>query len=191
MNVQSLIPVRETARSAELAGAQDGMSWAKAMRSVVDAAVSGVHAIDFTGITLATVSWLREAILELVKYASVTRPDVLLIAANASHLVIEEMGIALEARKSVLILADVSPSMVATKPRLIGWLDHALDESLRAIVGIPECDASYLVKALPQLGLPAANNRLSALESKGVLTSERRGRSRIYRPILEGLSYGN
>lgn len=191
MKIQSLISVRHTAQATELAGAQDGNAWAKATRSVVDTAASGVHAIDFTAITLATVSWLREAILELVRYAAVTRPDVFLIAANACDLVGEEIAVALEAKKSLLILADVSASLEVTRPRLLGKLDPALDESFRAIVGKVECDASYLARTLPQLGLTAANNRLSALESKGVLISERRGRSRVYRPIMKGLIYGN
>lgn len=191
MNVTSCLPVSDADAATELTGALNGAAWFQGMRRLIDAADPGLHALDFAGVRLATVSWLREAVLALVKYAAALRPDLLLIAANATDLVKEELSVALEATSSVIIAADVSTSLKVLQPVLLGRLDTALDETLRAILGRNECDASFLSQALPPLGLSAANNRLAALESRGVLTSERRGRSRIYRPVMEGLRYGN
>lgn len=191
MNVQSSVPVRSASDGDVLAGAQDGCNWALRTRAAIDRADSGFHAVDFVGVRLATASWLREAVLGLVTYARATRPDIRLIVSNASPAVLEELQVALEHTKAVLIAAHVPASKRILRPRLIGTLDQALDESLKAVVGRTESDAPFLTRTFPQLGLSAANNRLSALEERGALISERRGRSRVYRPILEGLSYGN
>ncbi|HEY4329737.1 MAG TPA: hypothetical protein VGN88_08370 [Phycisphaerae bacterium] len=181
----------EIARSADLAGAADGATWIQAVRPRVDAAQPGLYAIDFTGIRIATVSWLREAVLALCRYAAAIRPEIRFVATGLSQLVRDELEVALEATGSVLIAADLRMDSVLTKPMVLGKLDPALRDTLRAIEDRPEFDATFVSQAIPGVGLSAANNRLASLEAKGILSSERRGRSRFYRPILEDLRYGN
>lgn len=190
MNVRSIIPVAELARSTELAGAADGALWFQAARLHVDTAESGVHAIDFVTIRVATVSWLREGPLALSKYAAAMRPDLLFIAANLSDLVREELEVALQATGNVIVAADLSPELRVSSPLLMGHLDPALSETLRAVEGWTEFDATSLSRSLSGVGPSAANNRLAALETKGILKSERRGRTRVYRLVLEDLQYG-
>lgn len=190
MNVCGNIPVSEIARSTDLAGATDGTAWFQSARQRVDAAQPGLYALDFAGIRIATVSWLREGALALCKYAAAMRPEIRFVATNLSQLVREELEVALDATGSVLIAADLEPSFQPRQPILLGQLDPALRDTLRAVESRSEFDATFVSRAIPGVGVSAANNRLAALEAKGILTSERRGRSRLYRPLLEKLRYG-
>lgn len=190
MNVCGIIPVSALSPSASLAGAADGAVWFQEARPRVDAANHGLLVIDFTGIQLATVSWLREGALALCKYAAAIRPEVRLAAAGLSPLVREELEVALEATGTMLIAADLGSKSQLIHPLILGRADPALCDTLQAVEGQAEFDATFVCRALPGVGLSAANNRLAALEAKGILTSERRGRSRVYRPLLEDLRYG-
>lgn len=190
MNVCVNIPVSEIARSTDLAGAADGAAWFQAARPRVDAAPPGLLAIDFAGVRIATVSWLREGVLALCRYAATMRPDLRLVATGLTPLVREELEVALDATGAVLIVAGFEPNSPPTQPVVLGRLDTALRDTLRATEGKPEFDATFVSRAIPGVGVSAANNRLAALETKGILISERRGRSRVYRPLLENLRYG-
>ena len=191
MNVMSVIPVATLARSADLAGAADGVAWFQVARVRLDTAERGLHAIDFAGIRLATVSWLREGVLALMKYAAAMRPDIVFIVANLGDLVREELAVALEATGTVGVAADLASDNRVRNPVLMGRLDPALNETLRAVRGQKEFDASFVSRALPHVGLSAANNRLAALQTRGILKSERRGRTRVYHPVLENMNYGH
>ena len=190
MKVCGIISVCDTAAATELAGAVNGQAWFFAARGDVDQAAAGVHAVDFGGVRLATVSWLREAVIAVIRYARAMRPDVVVVVANLSELVREELHLALEATGEVCV--DVgSLDGETAEPVILGRLDPALRETLKTVEGAREFDASAVRRSIPRLALSAANNRLAALEAKGVLTSERRGRTRIYRPLLERLRYGD
>ncbi len=191
MKVCSCLPVAILANSTHLAGAADGAAWFKVTRQRLDTADPGLHAIDFVDVRLATVSWLREAVLALQKYSAAFRPDIILVVANLTDLVREELAVALEATSSVIVSADVSPALEAYNPVLMGRLDPALKETLQAVEGQEEFDASFVSRALLRVRPSAANNRLAALETRGILKSERRGRTRVYRPVMEDLSYGH
>jgi DNA-binding transcriptional ArsR family regulator len=190
MNVCSTIRVAESARSIDVAGAADGALWFQVARQRLDTAEPGLHAIDFDTVRLATVSWLREGPLALRKYAEVMRPDIFLIVTNLAEFVREELAVALEATGSVIVTADLSSQLRVRDPLLMGHLDPALRETLRAVEGQTEFDATSVSRLLPRVGPSAASNRLAALETKRILKSERRGRTRVYRPVLEDLHYG-
>ncbi len=191
MKVADSILVSELAGSRNLAGASAGKVWFQDARSRIESGPPGWHAIDFDGVEIATVSWLREAVVALKRLASVLRPDVDLVAVNLSALVCEELAVALDATNNVMIAADRFAESTVYEPTVLGRLDPALRETLDVIQELPESDAPVLAKLLPHVGLSAANNRLASLEEKGILMSEKRGRTRIYRPVMENLQYGN
>lgn len=190
MNICAIISVEAIAGATELAGAKDGSAWYQSVRAHLDTAQSGVLVLDFTRIRIATVSWLREAVVTLIRHATKLRPDVVVVAANVPKLVREELEVALDATSSVLIVAHLDSHGELSQPTVLGKLDSALSETLKAVVEYPSFDASVVREALPSVGPSAASNRLAALAAKGLLTSERRGRGRVYRPLLEGLRYG-
>lgn len=190
MNICSTISVVELAGSTELAGAAAGAEWLQAARFKIDRLEPGLCVVDFDGIRLATVSWLREALVALLRYTAAMRPGIVLLAANLTELVREEVRVALEATGNVMLAADLSGGDIHS-PVIMGRLDPALSETLFAISGEREFDASNVTRAISHVGPSAASNRLAALESKGMLKSERRGRTRVYRLVLEGLRYGH
>lgn len=189
MNVCTNISVAELAGSQELAGAANGNSWFRAARHSLDALEPGLHSLDFKEVRLATVSWLRESVLALQKYAEAMQPTTLLIVANLSDLVREELAVALEAVGRVTVTACVSSDLQLHNPVLLGRLDPALSETLRVVLGQREFDATFVSRVLQHVRLSAANNRLAALEGRGILKSQRRGRARVYRPVLEDLQW--
>lgn len=191
MKISGYILVSELAGSDHLAGASAGGAWFQDARTRLESGPPGWHAIDFKGVKIATVSWLREAVVALKLFAAVLRPDIDLVAVNLSDLVREELAVALEATNNVMIVSDLIADSVLHQPAVLGRLDFALRETLNAIGQLPESDAPILAKVVPYLGLSAANNRLASLEEKGILTSEKRGRKRVYRPVMENLQYGN
>jgi DNA-binding transcriptional ArsR family regulator len=176
--------------SEELAGATDGQRWLATARQLVESLPAGICVIDFDGVRLATVSWLREAVLGLNRFVRLMRPEVVLVVANLRPLVREEFEVALEATGQVAV-AFAASEAAPHEPRLLGRLDPALLETFKAVEGRAQFDASVVVDAVSGVAPSAANNRLAALESKGVLVSERRGRNRIYRFVVEGLRHGN
>lgn len=192
MKVSNVILVSELASSTSLAGAAAGTEWFQKARIRLESGPPGWHAVDFHDVQIATVSWLREAVVELQRFAAVVRPDIDLVAVNLSALVREELAITLEATKRVMIASDRFARDVVHQATVLGRLDNALRETLNAIQHLPESDAPILTKVLPGgLQLSAANNRLALLETKGILRSEKRGRKRIYRAVMENLQYGN
>jgi DNA-binding transcriptional ArsR family regulator len=191
MNVLGCIRVLDSGGATVLAGATAGASWFRAARDEVDASVAGAQILDFSGVTLATVSWLREAVIELQRYVLEFCPDVVLLVTNLTDLVREELIVALDASGHVLIEASIVASTEISDATVLGKLDPALNDTLQAVLRKTEFDATFVTEVLPPLKLPAANNRLAALEERRLLKSERRGRNRIYRPVVENLSYGN
>lgn len=191
VNVRSMRAVRAPSEPAHLAGALAGLSWFERMVPVFEREVAGLHALDFTDVGLATVSWLREGPVALLTRLGQVGSGVVLVAANAPPLVREEIVVTLDARNCVMLAARVSASLHSTEPELLGTLDPALDQTLKAILATPEFDAKVVVERIAELSLQAANNRLASLEARGVLASERRGRRRVYRQVLEGIRYGN
>lgn len=190
MNVCTSISLLASTGRSELAGATDGSAWYQDARSLIDGAPAGAFVLDFAGIRIATVSWLREALIALLKYAGTMKPDLVLVAANLSDLVKEELQVALDATGTVMIVASFSPPAGIVEPGVLGRLDPSLRETLVAVGDEQSFDAPLVCKALPHVGASAANNRLASLEAKNILRSHRSGRSRVYRPVLEGLRYG-
>ena len=190
MKICTIIQVLDHADAAELAGAASGAMWSQAVRPIIESAAPGLHALDFTGVRVATVSWLREGVLAIKNYSHAVRPDVMLLVVNLPELVREELVVALEATSGVMIGAELSQELEIHAPCVLGRLDLALGETLRVVQHEREFDAPFVSREVPNLALSAANNRLAAIESKGILKSERHGRGRIYRPVLENLNYG-
>lgn len=191
MNVCKTISLSASTGRTELAGASDGAAWYQDARSLFDAVHHGAFVLDFTGIRIATVSWLREAVIALLRYAATMKPDLVVVASNLSDLVREELQVALDATGTVMIEAATSSTEELVNPTLLGHLDQALSETLTVVAGEQSFDAPFVCKALPHVGASAANNRLASLEAKNILRSHRTGRSRVYRPVLEGLRYGH
>ncbi len=186
----TILAVQHTSAE-EFAGASNGKTWFEAVRQVADRLDRGLLSVDFGGVRIATVSWLREGLIALQKYLSIMRPEIIMVVANLAPLVREELEVGLNATGRVMIVGEQDNHGNLKNPVILGRLDSALRETLTAVRGLREFDAVAVSRSVKNLGLSAANNRLMALQVRGILKSERRGRGRVYQPVLEELSYGN
>jgi len=191
MKIVVKLPVSKYSPTTELAGAIAGSAWFLKAREEIDAVDSGFCVVDFDGIRLATVSWLREGLIALQKYTVAMRPQIVLAVTHLEPVVREELEVALQATSNVMLSVEDAVNDDIRAVSVLGRLDPALDETLQVVRDKAEFDASFVSENLKSVGLSAANNRLAALEARGLLKSERRGRSRFYRPLVELMTYGN
>lgn len=143
--------------------------------------------LDFSGIEVATASFLREAVIGFRDYARLSLPNVYPAVANLTVAVAEELEFFVRARGDVLWSCELSSNDRVTTACLIGDLDpaqRATFEAVREVGGItaPELAVRF---ADAQIGPTAWNNRLSALASKGLLIERRQGKSKSFSPLLE------
>src|SRR5690606_31505453 len=102
-------------------------------RSRIDSGRSGWCALDFSGIRLATVSWLREGPVNLQRYAATMRPDISLIAVNPSDVVLEELGVTLESTSSIMIVAQLDSELYIQTLTVLGLFERDFLETFNIV----------------------------------------------------------
>lgn len=152
--------------------------------------------LDFNGIEAATGSFLREAVLGLRDSDQIASRNLAVIVANPSDLVAEELGELLSRLRDVILCCRLDAEGTSTNPFLIGVLEDAQRRALAAVLKVGPTDAATLA-GLPRedgdpdkIGVTGWNNRLASLAAKGILRETRRGRTKTYRPTVEGLTLG-
>ncbi len=92
-----------------------------------------------------------------------------------------------------MVACSISGSEIARQVRLLGRLESKQLKTLHAVILLGEVDAAGLAtryRVEEDIKPTAWNNRLSALAAKGLLIEKQRGRTKLYRPVLEGLQHG-
>jgi hypothetical protein len=143
--------------------------------------------LDFSGVQVATASFLRESVVGFRDYARQSLPNIYPVVANLPAAVAEELDFFVRARGDVLLNCDLDSNGDVTSARLIGDLDPAQRATFDAVrevgaISAPELAARF---ADQHIGPTAWNNRLSALASKGLLIERRQGKSKSFSPLLE------
>lgn len=143
--------------------------------------------LDFTGVEVATSSFLREAVIGFRDYARLSLANVYPVAANLEPPVIEELEFFLRSRNDVFWICDIDVNERVGGARLLGDLDPAQRATFDAVrdlgaVTAPELAARF---ADQQIGATAWNNRLSALATKGLLVERKHGKTKSFSPLLE------
>lgn len=188
------IEMKHFAEDKVLAGALPGQKvFAKLISSTIPPTAPEVYFLDFSGVDLATTSFLRESVLAYRSHARSHWGYVYPVVANLAPRVREELEHFLVDRGDALIVCDLDAKDRVSKVYVIGRLDGKQDVTLRAVVKAGEVDAPTLAERHKTGGVvsPTAwNNRLAALVTKGLLMEVSTGRSKRYRPVLERLSYG-
>lgn len=152
-----------------------------------------VFYLDFTGVEVATASFLREAIVTFRNHVREHIPQLYPVAANLAHDVQEELHDLLRERMDALPVCELDPDERPRGARIFGQLDGKLLLTLNAALKAQEIDATALLEQFAKeenVGITAWNNRLAALCSKGLLIEQNLGRAKRYRPVLENLVYG-
>lgn len=143
--------------------------------------------LDFTGIEVATGSFLREAV---IRFRDFCRKEEFLypIVANANDKVLEELELLARADSDVLVTCDLQGDE-PSNGRVLGPLEAKQQMTLDTVRSEGEADAVLLSKKHrdQKVKSTAWNNRLSWLANKGVLLEIRKGRLKRYRTVLERL----
>ncbi len=152
--------------------------------------------LDFDGIEAATGSFLREAVLGLRDSDQLGSRNLSVVVANPSELVSEELGELLSRLRDVVLCCRLAADETPANPFLLGVLEDAQRRTLAAVLKVGATDATTLAGMPRQdgdpdkIGVTGWNNRLASLAAKGILRETRRGRTKTYRPAVEGLTLG-
>lgn len=158
--------------------------FARLCELLCDAPTGATVFFDFTDIDLVTGSWLNAAFVPLVRWAADDRNDLFPVVCNALPEVLEELSLVANWTHTCFLAAEgpVPP----TRATLVGTLDLAQRATLEAVVGLGVATGAGLERRMPgeRIGATAWNNRLKDLHGKRLLRRERRGRERVYTPLV-------
>ena len=145
--------------------------------------------LDFSGIGVATASYLRESILAFRDLVRGRRSTLYPVIANANEDVRDELAELMRARGDVLVVCTLDVGGSVVEVGLIGDLDSKQRITFDLVRARGETDAGELMRAYGESeGLKhttAWNNRLAALAARGLLMEVSQGRAKRYRPLFE------
>ncbi len=167
-----------------LAGSQAGrQACAVAALRAIDSKPGETLILDFTGVAVATASFIREAILRLRDFLAAQEPSRTVVLANLEERVHEEIELYLEKTRDALWIASVAQGGSLSNLTLIGTLDPSERSTLDALSEHVEATARDLHLAKrgeSAIGVTAWNNRLALLASRGLITARQRGNTKFY-----------
>ncbi|VIO69559.1 hypothetical protein CI1B_27650 [Bradyrhizobium ivorense] len=184
------INMRELTGIDVLSSASDGRAGFKAMLEKIqtDPASPTPLVIDFAGITVATASYLREAIFNLKTFLRGSNSKFYPVVANANAVVLDELAVIADARKENLLAADVSPAGAVENQHIIGQLDPKQASTFERVTGLGRTTAGDLNRMFGEAdGVTAPtvwNNRLASLAAAGLILEFTQGRAKFYQPLF-------
>jgi len=147
---------------------------------------------DFAGIEVATTSFLRDCMVAYRNHARSQWPAIYPVGANLTRETRDELEPWLTERGDAFVICNLTDDGRVSDSRVIGQIDGKQLVALQGVLVLGETDVSGLASHVKEEVAPTAwNNRLSALAAKGILIEISSGRSKRYRPVLEGLKYGS
>lgn len=175
-----------------LSGALRGQDLlAKLLREVaVEPASPEPLFLDFSGVEVATASFLRESVLAFRDFVRGRRSMIYPVITNISDAVREDLTELVNSRGGVLMTCLLADDGTVSAPRMIGNLDPKQQLTLDLVRQRGETDAGELMRefgASETVGATAWNNRLSALVSLGLIMELSYGRTKRYKPLLQGV----
>jgi hypothetical protein len=185
------IGLKDIAGSNVLAGALNGRNVLGTLLSMTVAEPASPMPIflDFAGIDVATVSFLRECILGFRDIIRGRRSSFYPVVANANDTVRDELLEALRPRGDMLMTCTLDASRNVNDVTPIGEFDPKQRLTYDLVRTRGEIDAGQLMREFGQsegVTQPAWNNRLSALAARGLIVEVSEGRAKRYKPIFEG-----
>jgi hypothetical protein len=142
--------------------------------------------LDFSGIDVATGSYLRETVLHLRDHVRGRRSNFYPVVANANEAVLEELSDLLRSGGGALMTCALGHGDQVTRSSVIGDLEPKQRMTFELIAKSGETDAAGLKRAEDDgVQVTAWNNRLAALAGLGLIMEITEGRSKRYRPLFE------
>jgi len=144
--------------------------------------------LDFSGIDVATSSFLRESVVAFRDYARSTLPNLYPVIANAAEPVAEELAFFLRHRGDALWACELDSAGAPINPRLLGELDEVQRATFDRVTQLGSASAPALAALTDKgsaIGATAWSNRLSNLASRGLLIERRGGKTKTFTLVLE------
>lgn len=144
--------------------------------------------LNFAGLDLVTSSFFREGILAFRDYCVNNRFNLYPIIANITQQSLDELDVALEVRGGDAIIVCRLEGGEVIDAQVVGPLEEKQMLTLQAVLKEREADAASLLekhKESEEIGITGWNNRLAALAAKGLLVEFKKGRGKLYRPVVE------
>jgi hypothetical protein len=144
--------------------------------------------LDFTGVEVATSSFLRESVIAFRDYARSTLPNLYPVIANILAAVEEELAFLLRHRADAMWACNLGERGLPIDARLIGELDEVQRYTFDRVRDLGSASAPTLATQSGResgIGATAWNNRLSNLAARGLLIERRGGKTKIFTPVLE------
>lgn len=144
--------------------------------------------IDFSGIDIATASYLRESVYALKSFLRTSESKFYPVVANANAKVREELMVIAEARNDALLVIETEKSGTVTLQTILGSLDPKQAMTFELVKELGRTDAGSLMgKYGTEEGTTSTtawNNRLAALVARGLILEYTRGRAKFYQPLF-------
>jgi hypothetical protein len=169
-----------------LAGSPAGKLMRDALWDIAKTSQPGLFVSDFTGIRVATSSYLREAVVGFRTLVREERTDLYPVVCHLSGEVEEELVGLLNQMGEALWVFDTNSR--EKKGRLLGRIDPKLKETLDLIEQGIGYDAATLWKttnSTESVGVTAWNNRLANLSKQGLVFESRVGKQKYFHPLHE------
>lgn len=142
--------------------------------------------LDFSGIAVATVSFLREGPLAFRELLGTRSSNLYPVFANLAPPVADSLHEYLNRIGDAVFACDVGRGEVPENTRLIGRLEAKQRLAFDAVRERREATASQLAEGEDDgVGVTAWNNRLAGLVAKRLLVEVRHGRSKTFRLALD------
>lgn len=144
--------------------------------------------LDFRGVNVATSSFLRAGVLAFRDHCVRMGLNLFPILANINDDIADDLKVMLEQRGDAFVACDIDDGGQASAIRVVGSLDEKQRLTLEAVIREGETDAATLKgkhEETEKIGTTGWNNRLSSLAEKGLVVEVKRGRGKLYRPVLE------
>lgn len=186
------IDLLEVCGSPVLAGALNGRT---ALGRLLEATATEAGApepvfLDFSGIEVATASFLRESVLTFRDIVRGRHSHYYPIVANPDELVQDELIELLKPRGGVLMTCILADDGTVTNPVPLGELDPKQRMTFDLVLQRGETDAGALMREFGESErvkhTTAWNNRLASLAALGLVIEQSQGRAKRYRPLFEG-----
>ena len=187
------IDLRDLCDSAVLAGALNGRATLNRLLAESTSEPSGPEPVflDFSGIDVATASFLRESVLAFRDIVRGRRSQFYPVVANASEVVRDELMELLRPRGDVLMTCILSGGGAVVEASPMGELDPKQRLTFDLVHTHGETDAGALMREYGKSEgvrhTTAWNNRLASLAALGLVIEQSQGRAKRYRPLFEGV----
>jgi hypothetical protein len=144
--------------------------------------------LDFSGIEVATASFLRESVLLFRDAVRSRRSNFYPVIANANDLIAEELRLLCSSRGEVIMLCNLSDDGKVLNSYLAGELDPKQRFTFNLVQERGETDAAELMREHGEgegVRQTAWNNRLATLAGLGLVVEVSEGRAKRYKPVFE------